>query len=245
MAPVRRIVPCFFLAVLIAAPVNAESILFNTLGPGDAFDENAASFFGFDEGQEDTPDGRFARAMPFTPGSTAPLRSIDIALSFHPNFSPAVLVINLFAADGDLPGALLETLITANALAAGVHSFTSRLQPVLNFGQEYFVEATTTERGFGGFHIALEQPEENMRGADVFRNDNGPWRRAAVQGDILALRVTGTAAPVPEPASVLLVGTSAALLALRRRRGRFTRSAPPACPRRVPTRTTPEARSCE
>jgi hypothetical protein len=220
MAASRMGVAFLFMAVLMTAPAHAESILFSSLGPGDAFDGTSAFFFGFDEGQEDTPDFRSARAMPFRPSSTATLRSLDLALDFTPNFSPASLVINLFAADGDLPGALLETLARTEPLAPGVHSFRSVAQPVLQFGQEYFVEATTTERGFGGWYFSSEVPEEGARGADVFRSNNGPWQRSAVQGEILALRVNGDAAAVPEPASVILLGTAVALVPLRRRLSR-------------------------
>jgi hypothetical protein len=223
MAASRMGVAFFFMAVLVTAPANAESILFNTLGPGDAFDRNAASFFGFDEGQEDTPDRRFARAMPFSPSATATLRSLDIALDFTPDFPPGTLIVNLFAAEGLLPGPLLETFTRTEPLAAGVHSFRSAGQSVLRFGQDYFVEATTTGRAFGGWYFSSEVPEEGARGADVFRNDNGPWQLSAAPGTILALRVTADAAPIPEPASLILVGMALALVPLRRRLSRSSR----------------------
>jgi hypothetical protein len=223
MAALKMGVAFLFMAVLITAPANAESILFSTLGPGDAFDGNAALFFGFDEGEEGNPDFRFARAMPFSPSATATLRSLDFGLDFTPNFSPGTLVINLFAADGLLPGPLLETLTRTEPLARGVHSFTSVAQPVLRVGQDYFVEATTTGRGFGGWYFSGEIPEEHARGVEVFRIDNGPWQRLAAPGDIVALRVTGDAAPIPEPASVILLGTAVALVPLRRRLSRSSR----------------------
>ena len=52
MAASRTGVALLFTAVLSTAPANAESIVFSTLGPGDAFDLNAAAFFGFEEGEE-------------------------------------------------------------------------------------------------------------------------------------------------------------------------------------------------
>lgn len=223
MAASKMGVAFLFMAVLSTAPANADPILFSTLGPGDVFDRNAAMFFGFDEGEEGDPDSRFARAMPFSPSSTATLRSLDLALDFTPDFPPAALTINLFAADGLLPGPLLETFTRTGPLASGVHSFGSVAQPVLRFGQHYFVEATTTGRGFGGWYFSSEVPEEFARGADVLRNNNGPWQRLAVQGEILALRVTGDPAPIPEPATVILVGTALALAPLRRRRSRLSR----------------------
>ena len=221
MTASRMGVSFLFVAVLTTAPAHAESILFNTFGPGDAFDVNSSIFFGFDEGQEDTPDSRFARAMPFSPSSTAALRSLDLALNFIPDLPPGTLVINLFAADGVLPGALLETFTRTEQLARGVHSFRSITQPVLQSGLEYFVEATTTGRGFGGFFFSSEVAEG--RGADVFRRNNGPWQRVSIQGEILALRVTGDTAAIPEPATLILIGAGAALVPLRRRLSRSSR----------------------
>jgi hypothetical protein len=226
MAASKIAVGFLFMAVLVAAPARAESILFNTLGPGDRFD-GAALFFGFDEGEEGDPDRRFTWAMPFSPSSTAALRSIELALDFNPDFSPATLVINLFAADGLLPGQLLETFTRTGPLGRGVHSFGSAGEPVLRAGQGYFIEATTTGRGFGAWYFSSEEPDEFARGADVFRNNNGPWQRLTVQGNILALRVSGDPAPIPEPASMILVGTVLALVPLRRRLSSPKRSSVP------------------
>ena len=216
MVSSRMGVAFLFMAVLATAPAHAESILFNTLGPGDTFDGNSASSFGFDEGQEGDPDSRFARAMPFSPSSSARLRSLDLALFFVADQPPGTLVINLFAADGFLPGALLETFTRTESLAAGVYSFSSVAQPLLQFGQDYFVEATTTGRGFGGFFFTSVEQPENARGADVFRNNNGPWQRTSVPSDFLALRVTGDTAAIPEPATLILLGTAVGVAPLRR-----------------------------
>ena len=223
MAASRMGVAFLFIAALITPPAHADSIVFSTLGPGDAFDVNSAWFFGFDEGEEGDPDFRFARAMPFSPSSTATLRSLDLALDFTPDFPPGTLVINLFGAEGLLPGRLLETFTRTEPLARGVHSFTSVARPVLQIGHEYFVEATTTGRAFGGWHFSSVEAAEGARGADVFRRDNGQWQLSAVPIDPTALRVTGDAAPIPEPASVILVGTALALAPLRRRLSRSAR----------------------
>ncbi len=203
---------------LTVTPASADVVLFSNLGPNDSFNTSTSTFFGFDVGEEGDPDFRFARAMAFVPSTTAPLQSLELPLQFPVSFTEGSLVVNLFAADasGTLPGALLESF-TRTEPVDGLESFQSVGNPILMAGSRYFVEATTAGMADGLWFFSLKghglQP-------DIGRVNNGPWSGAGIRDFTAAFRVSGIGegGQVPEPASLLLLGTGAAIVMRRRRR---------------------------
>jgi hypothetical protein len=219
---VSKVLVAFLAALALGVrPAAADLVFFNNLGANDSF-STSASFFGFDFGEEGAPDTTFARAMPFVAGASGTLGKVELPLEFPFSFDQGSLAVNVFAADGDLPGALLETFSNGDdfSVGSGLFAFSSVQHPHLTAGQLYFIEATTVGMADGLWFLTNGDSGGIQR--DILRVNNGPW--LVGQRDFTAaFRVTGAADTVPEPASLLLVGTG--LACAGRRYWRTTRSA--------------------
>jgi hypothetical protein len=211
-------------------PVRAFAdpvIVYTSFGPGNSF-QDAASFFGFDTGEEGDPDSTFSRAFAFVPSTTVTLSDVDLPLKFPFSFSNGTLQVNVYSANGAVPGALLESFNTTEPINNAIAQFTSVLNPLLAAGETYFVEATTLGQADGLWFLS---PLEGAAATDVARLNNGATWVTGTREFNAAFSVLGTpvGAQTPEPATLVLLGTG--LVALRRRgRASATRPEHPAAP---------------
>ena len=194
MALSKNVMASLIALLFGVTPAAADVVFFSNLGPGDSFETTRATFFGFDQGEEGDPDIHFARAMPFLAGSTGTLRTIEVALEFPFSFDEGTLAVNLFAANGDLPGSLLEAFTSSEPKTGrGLFSFSSEVQPKLTSGSLYFLEATTVGMADGLWWFALGPSASHL---DIYRFDNGSWQ-TGLRDFTAAFRVSGRATVWP------------------------------------------------
>jgi hypothetical protein len=221
---VSRWTLAFLLASLVGgSSASADTILFNSFGPGGSFSGNAFHF-GFDPGEEGDPDTRSGLAFPFVPSVTGTFRTAELPLFLSSLALENNVVINLFESEGDLPGRLLESILRTDPVDEIV-SFPSSVQPQLLAGRTYFLEATTAGLGTYLWNHSPVPPGSFL---GLSRVNGGPWR-TDVREFTAAFRIAGETppAPIPEPSTILLLGGGLAAAAVRRRMTKKLRTEPP------------------
>jgi len=157
-------------------------------------------------------------AFAFTPGTTAYLTQVDLALYNAANGAEGEGVISVMTDSGGLPGSVIEQW-TLTPGSNQVYTLTSELNPLLTAGTQYWLEATDTLGAGGVIGWDANSISETGSYADM---ETGSWvleNSNAPQGafDILANTVNPNPT-APEPSSLALLGTGAALLVLARKK---------------------------
>jgi hypothetical protein len=211
-APVSSAGRVLLVLAVLAGGASAEPItVYDAFGDGDTF--LASPAVGFTEG--------FQSAFQFVPTRTSRLDRLMVALSRHAiEPAPLVTISVLDSVDGG-PGQVLEAFHFAPGAIFGESSASARLSamsvhhPVLRAHQPFWVAASATGQqglwhlGFGNATLAALREEE--------------WRVIGLRPPP-AVRLMGTvdasAAPVPEPGTMVLFasGCAACLRAARRRK---------------------------
>ncbi len=212
--PLFMIVIAAVVALATAGAARADQIIFSNFGPGMTFDTNHGYTVAGSGAQ-----GTAVIANRFTATSNLSFISAQLALGLSSG-SPSILQVLLETDAGGLPGSIIET-INVNIgpfPPGGVVTAMSVLNPLLTSGANYWLVVyapgsnTAAEWNFSLGDV----PTLNNFASNQIPSATGPWTFAA--GPVRsAFQINGNS-PVPEPATLLLLGPALAVMALRERR---------------------------
>jgi hypothetical protein len=201
-------------SLLGAAPAHADSIVFSNLGPGGTYDAGV----GYNvSGPTSQAEEATAIGQPFVPLADYTFDALDIALNWVLDTNAGT--VSLASDASGQPGAILESFrftdrphmsSTATNLAVGM----STVHPLLRAGTPYWIVASADGDAYMSWNL-----NNTGRFGTAIQINGGPWIPRPELASA-AFRVRGSAAEniVPEPASLLLLVTGAALAVHGRRR---------------------------
>ncbi len=198
------------LAIATAGETRADQIIFSNFGPGMTFDTG----HGYTIGGSLAPAPSVI-ANRFTATSNMTFSSAQLALGFVTG--PSILQVLLETDTGGLPGSIIETFNVnigpfppGNAVTA-----LSVLNPLLTSGTNYWLvvyapgPTTAAEWNFSFGDV----PTVGNFAFNRIPSPTGPWGLAS--GPVRSVFQINGNTPVPEPATLLLLGPALAVMVLR------------------------------
>ena len=199
-----------WLLLFIASEARADTIVFSNFGPGMTFNQTQ----GFAISGSNLFGGVIS-AHAFTPSETVTFSSAQVAMLLVAE--PNNFQVLLMTSSGGLPGNIIETITVTAPISSGIVVSNSALHPVLTSGTQYWLAVFAPEPNtFGLWNFALN--DFSTPQALGFTSPTGPWVPNNVTRS--AFQINGE--PVPEPSTVLLLGTGLATLgtAVRKRQNK-------------------------
>jgi hypothetical protein len=206
------------LGMLLAPPSSALALtVYDTLGPADTY-SNSGNWFGTQTFEELGPV-TYKIAAGFQPSASGQFDELWLGAQYLGGNN--AFTLHLFSDDlGSMGTQLWSQTFTGQLPGWGPGSLFHAADlngPFLTPGSTYWLMAETTPDSFHNW-------SRNALGAGgniAYWGSPDSWRYDKVDEWALALRVgVDPASPVPEPGSLLLVGTGLAAFALSRRRNR-------------------------
>ena len=202
-----RLHPFVMLLVAMAAvPVHA-GVIFNTFGPGDAYQTGTGWTLGY-------PGTGFSQGDAFTPVSTATLGSVELAVGLVSG--PNDLLVWLMSDSSGQPGSVIESWSFSGAMGDfGYYNpplvGNSALHPLLSGGTQYWLIAgTPTDQTWAAWNFN----SIGHTGPHASRTGSGSW---GTDDDTTgAFRISSYESAIPEPGTWCLVLAGIALLGARR-----------------------------
>ena len=201
---------CVFLSLATVQAASAEPVLFSTLAAGDTYNTNFIFTIG-------GPVQPIRQAQLFTPTAEGRVNTLELGLVL---FSGADRVVaELLTNVDNQPGSVIESfLFTGLPLERGsgqsaLLSAGSVLSPLLTTETSYWLRVgpgdLSTTAGWNASSFRVLVPHWLAIGSDV---------QPVQPNQLAAFRLTGeTGNPIPEPGTMLLVGSALGIAALRRR----------------------------
>ena len=180
-------------ALVLSGSITSVAIansIYSTFGPGDTYTTTSEWNIG--------TAGGYSHATPFTPTNDALLGSIVLAASYFSGTNQFTL--DLMGDSGGLPGSIIESFLFSGVPAeptGGIVYHQSTLQPYLYAGTQYWLVASTDSSN----HLSWKDNNLGLIGSYSSANASG-WQYFP-DLPVPAFRLN----PVPEPATMLLLGT--------------------------------------